>query len=184
MLGSLLQGHAGIARVGLRGVDVDLFGLAVLRTRDLFEGDGGVLVVRLLAYRIPLEEGQFVRSTRVAGRVPVAEVKWQEELARGNLADSDLRVQLAAARGDAQPVAFPNAELYRVVRAELDFLVPGRGIECRRPSRLRACVKVEDQAARGQEERVLLVRPLGRRDVLGSFQPSSTISSLRLVPVS
>ena len=83
------SGLAGNACQGARllPMKIDLLRLGCGRSVHFFQLHGRVLEVRLLRNRIPVEQGKLIGCTGPAGMIPVAEMEWDEEVARLDVPD-------------------------------------------------------------------------------------------------
>ena len=142
------------------------------RIVELGDAHGGELEVRLLADRVPRGDRQLVRGARVRRRprrrlVPVAVVEGHEDDARADVADP--RRRLASRRaGTRRATMSPSSMPEPVgVRGAISTQASGAArVQLRRAAGLGAGVEVVDDAAGGQQQRVVVVRLLGRRLVL------------------
>src|SRR6187455_1227184 len=155
------------------------FGRHVGARRDGPQCNRGVLEVRLLADEIPAGDRQSIRRRRRALLRVIPVVEGDEDDTRFDPGQAGRDDDLAAPRADLDKLALVDPKPRAVHVGDLDECVGGRTVERRRTGRLCAGVEVVDDAARGQQERVLLVWLLGRGYVLRALddRPALRVSS-------
>lgn len=140
---------------------IDAFRLSRGRLRDLPDAHRCVLVVSVLADRIPFVDHQFVDGASTLRGVPVAEVERHEHFPRTDVPHGHAPPHDAAPRRDTDPVAVRDPQALCILACDLRSIVP-RGRGQRRRTTIFWCPCESDRSACPSSGRMDSRRPVPR----------------------